>query len=90
MRKITGSLFQSLDGVIQAPGGPEEDRTGFTHGGWTFPFFDDSLDGPMGKLLGGTPSCCSVGEPTRSSPPTGRITTISRSGRRSMPCASMS
>lgn len=33
MRKITGSLFQSLDGVIQAPGGPEEDQTGFTLGG---------------------------------------------------------
>src|SRR5215213_448694 len=32
MRKIIGSLFQSLDGVIQAPGGPEEDQTGFAHG----------------------------------------------------------
>ncbi|MGU3419813.1 Dihydrofolate reductase [Methylobacterium sp. UNC300MFChir4.1] len=53
MRKITGSLFQSLDGVIQAPGGPEEDQTGFAHGGWTFPYFDASLAGPMGKLLGG-------------------------------------
>ena len=53
MRKITGSLFQSLDGVIQAPGGPEEDQTGFRHGGWTFPYFDDSLDGPMNRLLGG-------------------------------------
>ncbi|MCJ2061505.1 dihydrofolate reductase family protein [Methylobacterium sp. J-088] len=54
MRKITGSLFQSLDGVIQAPGGPEEDQTGFTQGGWTVPYFDASLAGPMGKLLGGT------------------------------------
>ncbi len=53
MRRITGSLFQSLDGVIQAPGGPEEDQTGFTLGGWTFPYFDDSLDAPMGRLLGG-------------------------------------
>jgi len=34
MRKIIGSLFHSLDGVIQAPGGPEEDQTGFAHGGW--------------------------------------------------------
>jgi hypothetical protein len=32
MRKVIGSLFQSLDGVIQAPGGPEEDQTGFAHG----------------------------------------------------------
>lgn len=53
MRKITGSLFQSLDGVIQAPGGPEEDPTGFRHGGWTFPYFDGGLDGPMGRLFGG-------------------------------------
>jgi dihydrofolate reductase len=54
MRRITGSLFQSLDGVIQAPGGPEEDPTGgFTHGGWTAPYFDESLAGPMGRLLGG-------------------------------------
>ncbi len=52
MRKITGSLFQSLDGVIQAPGGPEEDQTNFLQGGWAFPYFDDSLDGPMGRLLG--------------------------------------
>lgn len=54
MRRITGSLFQSLDGVIQAPGGPEEDQTGFAHGGWVFPYFDDSLDEPMGRLLGGS------------------------------------
>ena len=46
MRKIIGSLFQSLDGVIQAPGGPEEDQTGFAHGGWVFPYFDDALDEP--------------------------------------------
>src|SRR3954453_12312479 len=54
MRKIIGSLFQSLDGVIQAPGGPEEDQTGFAHGGWVFPYFDDALDEPMGRLLGGS------------------------------------
>jgi dihydrofolate reductase len=54
MRKIIGSLFQSLDGVIQAPGGPEEDQTGFAHGGWVFPYFDDLLHEPMGRLLGGS------------------------------------
>jgi len=53
MRKITGSLFQSLDGVIQAPGGPEEDQSGFGHGGWTFPYFDASLGGSMGRLFEG-------------------------------------
>ena len=54
MRKIIGSLFQSLDGVIQAPGGPEEDRTGFAHGGWVFPYFDGSLAEPMERLLSGS------------------------------------
>src|SRR6476660_6910432 len=53
MRKIIGSLFQSLDGVIQAPGGPEEDQSGFAHGGWVFSYFDESLHEPMGRLLGG-------------------------------------
>ena len=40
--------------MIQAPGGPEEDPTDFAHGGWVFPYFDDSLDEPMGRLLGGS------------------------------------
>jgi dihydrofolate reductase len=52
MRKLTGAVFLSLDGVMQAPGGPEEDPTGgFQFGGWTFPFFDESANEPMGKLL---------------------------------------
>lgn len=51
MRKVIGSLFQSLDGVIQAPGGPEEDPTGFTHGGWVYPWYDGSLDEPMDRML---------------------------------------
>src|SRR5262245_6239464 len=43
MRKLTGAVFQSLDGVMQAPGGPEEDPTShFRFGGWAFPFWDDS------------------------------------------------
>lgn len=54
MRKIIGSLFQSLDGVIQAPGGPEEDPAGFSYGGWVFPYFDETLAEPMGRLLGST------------------------------------
>ncbi len=52
VRKVISSLFQSLDGVIQAPGGPEEDQAGFPHGGWAFPDFDDALNGPMERLLG--------------------------------------
>jgi dihydrofolate reductase len=53
MRKLTGAVFQSLDGVMQAPGGPQEDPTGgFRFGGWSFGFFDESAAEPMGKLFG--------------------------------------
>jgi dihydrofolate reductase len=42
MRKIAVLSFISLDGVMQAPGGPEEDTSGdFQYGGWTVPFWDD-------------------------------------------------
>lgn len=45
MRKLVASTFTSLDGIMQAPGGPEEDPTGgFALGGWMFPFADDSMD----------------------------------------------
>ncbi len=44
MRKIVVSEFVSLDNVIQAPGGAEEDTEGgFTHGGWTWPFWHDDI-----------------------------------------------
>lgn len=45
MRKLIASTFVSLDGVMQAPGGPEEDpNEGFAFGGWSFNYFDDSVD----------------------------------------------
>ena len=45
MRKLIASTFISLDGVMQAPGGPEEDPTeNFTLGGWTFAFGDEAMD----------------------------------------------
>jgi dihydrofolate reductase len=54
MRKLTGAVFQSLDGVMQAPGGPEEDETGhFRFGGWSFHFWDETLEQPFGKVIGG-------------------------------------
>lgn len=58
MRKLTGAIFISLDGVIQAPGGPEEDPTGdFRLGGWVQPYwgdspFDDIIMGEYDLLLG--------------------------------------
>lgn len=50
MRKIVVGAFMSLDGVMQAPGGPEEDPTGgFEHGGWTTAFWDDVIGAAMGE-----------------------------------------
>jgi dihydrofolate reductase len=53
MRKLTGAVFVSLDGVMQAPGGPEEDPTsGFALGGWVAPFWDPDM-GPFEKIIMG-------------------------------------
>jgi dihydrofolate reductase len=52
MRKLTGAVFQSLDGVMQAPGGPDEDPTsGFRLGGWSFHFWDETLEKPFGPVI---------------------------------------
>jgi dihydrofolate reductase len=53
MRKLTGSVFISLDGVMQAPGGPEEDTTsGFRFGGWVQPFWGEDM-GPFEAIIMG-------------------------------------
>jgi len=53
MRKLTGAVFISLDGVMQAPGGPDEDPTsGFALGGWTHPFFTGDM-GPFEGIISG-------------------------------------
>ncbi len=61
MRKVIVLTFVSLDGVMQAPGGPEEDESGgFRFGGWTVPYFDeavgkemdDQMNKPFDLLLG--------------------------------------
>lgn len=52
MRKIIVTSFVSLDGVLQAPGGPQEDPTnGFKWGGWTFPLGDDATNEAMGSIM---------------------------------------
>jgi dihydrofolate reductase len=52
MRNIIAITQVSLDGVMQAPGGPEEDRSnGFTHGGWAMPFVDDAAGQVIGEII---------------------------------------
>lgn len=52
MRKLTGAVFQSIDGVMQAPGAPDEDPSaGFRFGGWVQPFWDESMGAPTAKLF---------------------------------------
>ena len=61
MRKLIVTTFLTLDGVMQAPGGPEEDDSGgFAHGGWSVNYWDDlmgeakseEMSGPFDLLLG--------------------------------------
>jgi len=53
MRKLTGAVFSTLDGVIQGPGGPSEDTTGgFRFSGWLPPVGDDAIDEKIGELFG--------------------------------------
>ena len=52
MRKLIISEFITLDGVIQAPGGEDEDRDGgFTHGGWTRPYWHNDIGKSFGALM---------------------------------------
>ena len=54
--RIVVSDFISLDGVVQAPGGPgEDDDGGFRHGGWSMPYFDPDTMGPaVGEIMAAT------------------------------------
>jgi len=53
VRKLKVSTFLTLDGVMQAPGGPDEDRGGgFTHGGWSVGYWDDRMGQVIGDFMG--------------------------------------
>src|SRR5215212_6350084 len=52
MRELILNAFLTLDGVMQAPGGPEEDPSaGFEHGGWSVGYWDEQMERAMGELM---------------------------------------
>jgi len=52
VRDLIVTAFVTLDGVMQAPGGPEEDPSGgFTQGGWSVPYWDDVMDAAMSEAF---------------------------------------
>jgi dihydrofolate reductase len=52
MRELIVNTFMTLDGVVQAPGAPEEDPSGgFDHGGWSFGYWDDQMGTAMGQSM---------------------------------------
>jgi dihydrofolate reductase len=52
MRDLIVNTFVTVDGVMQAPGGPEEDpSSGFEHGGWSFGYWDEQMQNTMGEWM---------------------------------------
>jgi hypothetical protein len=65
MRKLLVHEFVTLDGIMQAPGGPDEDRDGgFEHGGWTLPYWHDDIGATFGTLMQASMRSYSVARPT--------------------------
>ena len=82
MGKLQVGTFVTVDGVMQAPGGPDEDRDGgFEHGGWSFHYWDDAMEsGSPSRRCARTRSSWGGG-PTRSSRSTGRTSATTTPSR---------
>jgi hypothetical protein len=73
MRKVVVNEFMSLDAVVQAPGGTDEDTSGgFKHGGWHLRYFDDISQRSVVENLAAAGGFLLGAAPTRSLRPTGR------------------
>jgi hypothetical protein len=74
MRKLAVIELLSLDGVMQAPAGPDEDTEGgFRHGGWSREYFDETSAAAAAAGMARTDAYLSEERPTRTWRPTGRL-----------------
>jgi hypothetical protein len=79
VRKIIVNAFTTLDGIMQAPGGPEEDPTGgFKHGGWSVNYWDEMMAKAIMDDLLAKPFDLLAARPTTYSRPTGRMSKTTR------------
>ena len=82
--KLTVQTFLTLDGVMQAPGGPEEDSSeAFTHGGWQAPFPDPAVGGgagSTGRRSAGDPAAATLADRESALPPSRGRGTLAASG----------
>ena len=91
MRKIFVGAMVSMDGVMQAPGGPTEDPTkGFKFGGWEMPYFDQELAKSSTASSRRSSISSSAARPTRFAPGTGSTTTKIRPTAASRNCSTKS